>query len=81
MVSSDEERDSLATYAKRGELLPEAGRVNNTLPETLFKVAVIVVTPAATVVARPVVLPMVATPMADDDQVTEVVMSWVEVSL
>lgn len=52
--------------------------MSEVLPETPVKVAVIVVEPRVTLVARPFeppALEIVATPVADDAQVTEVVMS------
>jgi len=50
--------------------------VSVVVPEILFEVAVMVVAPAATAVARPLLL-TVATAALDDLQVTRVVMLWV----
>ena len=49
-------------------------------PEMLPDVALIVVVPAATAVASPDELPIVATSVLDELQVTELVMSFVELS-
>jgi hypothetical protein len=54
--------------------------VSKVLPETVPLVAVMVVVPTDTPVARPVLLPMVAAAAVDDCQVTEGVMSAVEPS-
>ena len=57
--------------------------VRTVVPEMLPDIAVIVVKPAATDVARPLepaALLMVATPAADEIQVTDVVRSCVELS-
>ena len=66
------------------ELRVAAVTVNVVEPECPLKVAEIVVPPVATAVAlpcEPEVLEMVATEVADELQVTWVVMSWTVLSL